>query len=130
MDIAPTLLEFAEVKAPTGTYNDREAETMEGESLLEKLTDSQSKGREHAPDRVIAAELFGKRSVQKGDWKLVHMPAPYGNDDWQLFDLATDIGEAHDVAGEYPGIVARLKVHWNEYAKRNGVIIPDWVSGY
>ena len=87
-------------------------------------------GETIAADRVIASELFGKRFVQRGTWKLVHMPPPYGNGNWQLFDLATDIGESVDVAGQHPEILAELIGHWNAYAERNGVIIPDWVSGY
>ena len=65
-----------------------------------------------------------------GAWKLVQMPAPYGNGAWQLYNLDTDPAEAEDLAGRHPDKVATLKAAWDEYARTNGVILPDWVSGY
>ena len=81
-------------------------------------------------DRFVGVELMGKRAIRKGNWKLVHMPDPYGTDEWQLFDLANDLGESRDVAEEHPDIAADLEAAWKTYADTNGVIIPDWVSGY
>ena len=81
-------------------------------------------------DRVTGIEIFGKRAIRSGDWKLVHMPEPYGIDDWQLFNVKDDIRESRDSSGEFPDKVNELKAHWHEYAERNNVIIPDWVSGY
>ena len=75
-------------------------------------------------------ELLGKRVVRIGDYKLVHMPAPYGNDDWQLFDLHSDLGESTDLSDESPEIVERFRKAWDDYARDNNVVIPDWVSGY
>ncbi len=81
-------------------------------------------------DRVTGIELLGKRAIRKGDWKLVHMPEPYGIDDWQLFNVSHDISESQDLSAEYPENVAELKSYWDAYAEKNKVIIPDWVSGY
>ena len=81
-------------------------------------------------DRVLVNEIFGKRSVRRGNWKLTHMPEPYGNSDWQLFDLANDIGEATDIAAGNTDVVKELVAEWQKYASENNVIIPDWVSGY
>ncbi len=58
------------------------------------------------------------------------MPPHFGTDNWQLFDLASDPGEARDMAAAHPDVVARMKTLWEAYAAENGVIIPDWVSGY
>ena len=44
--------------------------------------------------------------------------------------MSDDIGESKDLAADYPDKVEELKTYWNEYAEKNGVIIPDWVSGY
>ena len=81
-------------------------------------------------EKMGAGELFGKRSVRRGNWKLVHMPPPYGADDWQLFDIGNDVGESRDVASQHPEIAAELLSLWEDYAASNNVIIPDWVSGY
>ena len=58
------------------------------------------------------------------------MPPPYGNGNWQLYDLAADPREADDLAAEMPQKVEELRTLWDEYAKDNGVVLPDWVSGY
>lgn len=126
-DVAPTLLELARVPHPGKEYNGRPIEPMVGQSMLRVTTNPRS--REHK-QRVAAMELLGKRVVRIGDYKLVHMPAPYGNDDWQLFNLQSDPGESIDLSDESPQIVERFRKEWDDYARDNNVIIPDWVSGY
>ena len=81
-------------------------------------------------ERTLGIELLGKRAIRKGRWKLVHMPAPWGDGTWQLFDLETDLAESRDVAAEHPDVVVELRAAWTQYATDNNVIIPDWVSGY
>jgi len=125
-DVVPTLLEIAGVALPGDHYAGRSVEPVSGRSFLPVL-----RGASVAADeRITGVELFGKRAVVAGPWKLVHMPAPYGNGDWQLFNTATDLGEAQDLAARYPDRVKALKTAWDDYAKENGVILPDWVSGY
>ena len=125
-DVTPTILELAGVEHPNNRYAGRPIEPMTGRSLVPLL-----KG-EGAGDgeRITGIELLGKRAIRSGDWKLVHMPSPYGIDDWQLFDLKRDPSERDDVANEHPELVTEMIAHWEDYAKRNNVIIPDWVSGY
>ena len=123
-DFAPTLLELAGVKHPGEEYKGREVVPMTGTSILPLL-----KGAK-AAERTTGGELFGKRFVRKGDWKLVHMPKPWGNGEWQLFNLGHDMAERHDLSAREPQKVAELKKVWDDYAKANGVILPDQVSGY
>jgi arylsulfatase len=125
-DITPTILEIADVRHPGNEYQGRPIEPMTGQSFLPILRGESSAAR----DRVTGMELFGKRVIRRGEWKLVHMPAPYGNDDWQLFNIDEDPGESNDVSLDHPETVAALKAMWEEYSKANNVIIPDWVSGY
>ena len=75
-------------------------------------------------------ELLGKRAIRVGIWKLVHMPSPWGNGEWQLFNLNRDPGETTDLSAKLPEQVAALRASWESYAEQNNVIIPDWVSGY
>lgn len=127
-DVTPTLLALAGVAQHDGSYQGRAIEKVTGISQVDVLTGS-NKGVDTA-DRVLAFELFGKRSVREGRWKLVHMPEPYGTDDWQLFNLDHDLAESIDVASSHPEIVARLLAEWDRYVEENNVVIPDWVSGY
>ena len=125
-DVAPTILELAGIEHPGDEYEGRPVEQMSGTSFVSLLEGKERK----ESDRVTGIELLGKRVIRKGDWKLVHMPEPYGTDDWQLFNVMDDISESRDLSAEYPDKVKELKTHWDEYADRNKVIIPDWVSGY
>ncbi|MEM7707992.1 MAG: arylsulfatase [Pseudomonadota bacterium] len=125
-DVAPTLLELAGVSPPNGEYRGRPVEPMTGVSFTPLLADP----AERMPERPLGMELMGKRALRLGDWKLVHMPPPFGSGEWQLFDLASDPAESEDLAAREPGKVAELQRHWNTYAEENAVIIPDWVSGY
>lgn len=127
-DFAPTILELAKVPHPGDSYAGRNIEPMTGVSavsVLEGVTRS-----DDASARIHADELIGKRGIRQGDWKLVHMPPPYGNGNWQLYDLAADPAESDDLADDMPGKVAELVALWDQYAEDNGVVLPDWVSGY
>jgi arylsulfatase len=64
-------------------------------------------------------------AYREGDWKVLRLPEPYGNGDWQLYDLASDPGELNDLAKKYPDRVTVLSRGWQTYAKLNGVIRPD-----
>jgi len=125
-DVMPTLLEVAGVAHPGDRYQGRSIEPPSGRSFLPLLRGAGAA----VGERVTGIELFGKRAIIAGPWKLVHMPAPYGNGDWQLFNTESDPGEARDLAAQYPDRVAALKAAWDDYARTNGVILPDWVSGY
>ncbi len=125
-DLTPTILQLAGVEHPGTTHEGRAIEPVTGRSFVPLLSGAKLADRE----RVTGIELLGKRVIRSGDWKLVHMPEPYGTNDWQLFNVAQDIAESRDVAPEYPDRVAELKAHWDDYARKNKVIIPDWVSGY
>jgi arylsulfatase len=53
----------------------------------------------------------GNRAIRAGDWKLVAA----GNDGpWELYDLAIDRTETHDLAGELPEKVRELARRWEE----------------
>lgn len=124
-DIAPTLLELANVAQPGTEYKGRKVEPITGVSLVPTLT-----GGAAIDDRVLGGELFGKYYVRKGDWKLVMMPKPYSEGEVQLFDLSNDLGEQHDLSQQQPEKLAEMLVLWEQYTQDNSIIIPDWVSGY
>jgi hypothetical protein len=55
---------------------------------------------------------------------------PYGNDNWQLYDLATDPGEILDLSSKYPLRSQELADAWETYAEANGVIQPNVATAY
>ena len=126
-DIAATILDLAGTKHPGTTYKGRPIEVMTGISALRYLTGLENN---RANTRILADEVLGKISVRRGPWKLVKMPLPHGTGDWELFNLDTDLAEKNDLASTHPEIVNELDNEWQQYELENGVILPDWVSGY
>jgi arylsulfatase len=125
-DVTPTILDMAGIEHPGTSYQGREIEPMTGRSIAPLIRGEGG----NDTGRVTGMEVMGKRAIRVGIWKLMHMPSPWGNDDWQLFNLADDPGETRDLSGIFPDRADALKATWEEYAQQNGVILPDWVSGY
>ncbi len=111
---------------------------MQGKSMVSVLTgDSDSV---HDDDEYVGWELYGKRAIRHGDWKIVYLPShEYREsmippvallDTWQLYNLSNDPAEMQDLASTNPEKLAELKEYWEEYAAENNVILPDWTSGY
>jgi arylsulfatase A-like enzyme len=121
MDIAPTVLELAGVAHPGTTYRGREVVPMRGRSLVAYLSGAAE--AVHDADAGTGWELFGRRAIRQGDWKALHLPAPYGPGAWQLYDLSADPGEIDDLAASRPEKLAELLGLWDRYVEENGVIL-------
>lgn len=107
-DVMPTLLELADVP-------ELEVEgklSMTGNSMLS--TDEEA--------TTMAWELHGNKAIRSGDFKLVKLSPLYGQQGWQLFDLANDPGELNDVSEKHPEIASELLEKWAAYEKDNGII--------
>ena len=69
-------------------------------------------------------------AVREGDWKLL-MP---NSQPPALYDLASDVGEQHDLSLEQPEVAARLRAHlnrWEVELERNPLFVSDpYWSGY
>jgi arylsulfatase A-like enzyme len=122
MDVPATILDVAGVPHPE-TFNGKPVAPLQGKSLAPVLDNTSESVR--SPTDWIGWEAFGLRALRMGEWKLLSMCEPYGNGDWQLYDLASDPGESRDLAAEQPQITAQLIGHWAEYAQFNNVILPD-----
>lgn len=96
MDLAPTILEMAGVSHPAPHYKGREVVSMRGKSMLPFITGSEPKI--HEADFVNGWETCGRAAVRKGDWKILFIPKPKGPERWQLYNLAKDPGEVHDLS--------------------------------
>jgi arylsulfatase len=47
--------------------------------------------------------------------------APWGTNQWELFDIRKDPTELHDVAVKHPEVVRALLSQWQDCQKRNGI---------
>tara|TARA_B100001123_G_scaffold449165_1_gene613362 strand:- start:741 stop:2315 length:1575 start_codon:yes stop_codon:yes gene_type:complete len=126
-DIAATILDLANVEHPGTTYRGKTIEAISGISALPYLTGLENN---EGNTRIVADELFGKISVRRYPWKLIKIPPPHGTGDWELFNLDLDLAEQNNLAETHHDIVDGLVSEWKQYELDNGVILPDWVSGY
>lgn len=120
MDLAPTILDMAGVQHPAPTYQGREVVTMRGKSMVPYLqSDAPSI---HDKDFINGWETCGRAACRKGDWKIVFIPKPKGPEKWQLYNLAKDPGEIHDLADQEPERMKELLKLWDQYVLETGVI--------
>ena len=119
MDIAPTLLDIAGATYPAPN-EDGIPVPQRGASMVSLLTGRADSIR--GADDYLAWEFFDWRAVRMGDWKATWIAEPFGAGDWQLFDIAKDPGESHDLADEYPEVTQDLANKWDSYADDVGVV--------
>ena len=120
MDIAPTILELADIEQPS-TYKGREIAPIQGKSWVQMFSGGTESPR--TSDDWLGWELFGNRAIRQGDWKISWLYEPFGTEEWQLFNLAKDPGEQYDLSDKFPQKRKELILLWDEYVKKNGVII-------
>ncbi|HUO48900.1 MAG TPA: arylsulfatase [Acidimicrobiales bacterium] len=83
-------------------------------------------------------EMLGSRAIYHQGWKAVtfhpvgplyddglEINAPFEEDVWELYHVAEDASECHDVAAEHPERVAAMVELWWEQARRNDVLPLD-----
>ena len=105
IDLVPTILELAgrpRLEAATG----RPAPARPGKSLVPAFARD---GTVRHDD--LWWEHEGNRAIRVGDWKLV---AAGRDGPWELYDLANDRTETHNLAREQPEKVRELARRWEE----------------
>jgi len=110
-DVMATALELAGVEYPSH-HADNAILPLEGTSLVPLLA------RDELPERALFWEHEGNAAVRLGRWKLVR---EYPGD-WELYDMALDRTETHDLAREHPDVVAELARRYDAWARRCGVL--------
>jgi arylsulfatase len=121
-DLMPTLLEIAGASYPQ-TLDGRELPALAGKSWGPLLAGQAASPR--TEQDYLAWELFGNRAVRQGEWKLRWQYKPLGKEQWELFNLAADPAERHDLAGEHPDRVKAMAALWDSYVRENNVILPS-----
>ncbi|KAI0466563.1 alkaline-phosphatase-like protein [Xylaria cf. heliscus] len=131
MDLAPTILDMAGVTHPAPTYQGREVVPMRGKSMVPYLSNQAE--TIHEKDFINGWETCGRAACRRGDWKIVFIPKPKGPERWQLYNLAKDPGEVHDLAEQEPEKLKELIKLWDIYVLETGVIplspdLGNWIA--
>ncbi len=118
MDICATATAAAGVPIRSGRQRSPECD---GVDLLPVLTHQDNT----TPHDVLFWRMRTRRALRVGPWKLVRQPA-YGKSqaDWELYDLAADIGETHDLATKEPARLAELVSTWEQL--NSEMVEPFW----
>ena len=123
MDLMPTFLESAGVEHPTKRDGSKFA-LPQGKSMWSLLADRQREIRTDSD--WLSWELFGNRAIRQGDWKLLYLlKAAGGTGNWELYNLKDDPAELQDLSAKYPDKRESLLKLWDEYVKRNGVVVSN-----
>jgi arylsulfatase A-like enzyme len=124
-DFFPTILEMAGVRSP------RTVQTVDGRSFVPLLRGSEAAAVAGA-DRPLfwhfpnhwgpkGPGIGASSSVRKGDWKLIYYHADRS---FELFNLAEDIGEAHNLASARPDKIEELAAVLTAYLKSVDAQMP------
>jgi len=122
MDISATILEVAGIDHPGTSYKGRKVEPLRGRSMMKVLNGKSDFVYDN--DTAVSWEMFGFRAVRKGDFKLVWLPFPFGNHNWQLYDLSKDPSEMNDLSKKRRKLRKEMIGIWKQYSKDVGVVLP------
>jgi arylsulfatase len=130
IDVTPTLLDLIGIEAP------REIDGV-AQSAFDGVSFAHTFAAAAAPTRHLTQyyEMLGSRALYHDGWKAVvfHPPAPmaydgsdarrpFDDDVWELYHVAKDFSECHDVAAKHPEKLAELKELWWREAEVNQVM--------
>ncbi len=95
-DLMPTVAELAGTGCP---------DDIDGVSIVPELLGKEAAGHSLAKREYLYFELGRQVAVRTTRWKAIQ---PGQNRPWELYDLAADVGEQHDLASEEPGTLRQL----------------------
>ena len=99
-DILPTLADLLGLDVPTHRHG-LEAEALAGSSFASSLRDPDSDST-HTEQYY---ECIGHRGFYRDGWEAVvfhENQTPFSEDRWELFHVAEDLNQRHDLAAEHP----------------------------
>ena len=111
-DLLATCVDVSGAKYPK-TFNGHAVLPMEGKSIVSVINGKKSS------ERVICVEHEGNSMVRKGDWKMVVTGYKGKN---ELYNIAFDRTDQHDLSAKYPEKVHELLEDYNKWAKRCNVL--------
>ncbi len=134
-DILPTVLEMAGIDAPD-TIDYVPQTSIDGISFATLLGPEGDRAPAHRDTQYF--EMFGSRAIYHDGWKAVtfkpigplyddglNWNAPFSDDRWELYHVAEDPTELHDLADAQPDRLHDMIERWWAEARRNQVLPLD-----
>jgi len=106
VDFMATCIDVAETEYPDA-WPDTELEPLQGRSLVPIF-----RGETREPHDYLFFRFAENRALRRGDWKIVN----HRGSKWELYDLASDGTELHDLAPYRPELVQDLSKLWHQVA--------------
>jgi len=111
LDIVPTVLAAVGIAV-------KPEDKLDGVNLLPYLRGEKT-GRPHD---VLYWRFRANQAIRMGDWKLVKAA---GQERWELYNLAEDIGETKNLAEQMPEKVSELEKLWQDWNAQ--LQAPKWI---
>lgn len=124
-DFFPSILEIAEIKNPTLIQK------VDGKSFVPllrgQLNDDPNRILTwHYPNKwkaKLQEQIDYMSAIRQGDWKLVY---DMKTQKLELYNLKNDIGELHNVSGQYPEKVKQLAKLLSDRFRNYGTLMPTY----
>jgi arylsulfatase A-like enzyme len=127
IDIVPTLLEAAGIKAPQ-RVNGLTQLPIDGKSMVSSFEDPESQ----EVGRTQYFEMYGNRAIYKDGWlaSCFHGRAPWErfstyefdkDEEWELYNIKVDFSQAHNLSIALPDKMAEMRRLFEAEAERCGV---------
>lgn len=113
IDLMATAVDLAGAEYPE-TRDGEDIIPLEGISLQPALA-----GKPLKRGKPLFWEHEGNRAVRDGKWKLV---ARGVNGPWELYDMAKDRTEMHDLSAAHPAVARRMTDQYEIWAAERGVV--------
>ena len=135
VDVLPTVLELAGIEAPSFIGHVPQT-PLDGISFVPLLGPEGAGAPGHRTTQYF--EMFGSRALYHEGWKAVtfkpigplyddglNWNAPFDDDRWELYHVAVDPAEIHDLAAHHPERLAGMVERWWVEARANQVLPLD-----
>ena len=123
VDLTPTIMDMLGLQVPQ-TINGISQMPIEGTSFAPIVSDP-SVSLDRGPQYF---EMFGHRGIVVDGWKAVafhQMGTPFEDDTWELYHLAEDFNEFHNLAEQEPERLAHMIDMWWREADKYKVLPLD-----
>ena len=112
---------FATAAAVSGGAPKNWKRKLDGADLISHLNGENGR----VPHDTLFWRQDKRAALRKGDWKILRNPRRGQGAEWQLYNLANDVGETTDLAKSQPAKRAELLADWNKIDAQ--MMEPIWV---